>query len=265
MDGFFFSFLGRWSYLGLFVVLLAAGLGVPLPEDIPLVVSGWLVYHGHADLRLMIGTGLIGVLLGDTLLFYMGRRYGMHLVEHRWFRRVAKPWLVEKARAKYQAHGAKILFAARFMPGLRSALFLTAGTFRIPFWKFIFIDGFAAAISVPTWVWVSYKFSGRVEGSIERLLSDARLASYVLGGVILAALTIWFVWEYYHNLRKRNGVSGIGAAPAAAASGVAASMPAEPAGQPAGGAANGGTPAGASTMKPKPGKPVGGGLIRRSV
>jgi membrane protein DedA with SNARE-associated domain len=202
VQGFFVSFMGQWSYLGLFLVLMMAGLGVPLPEDIPLAAAGWLVHRGGADLGLMIATGLIGVMLGDSILFFMGRKYGMQIVEHRWLRRFAKPWLVEKARRMYSDHGAKIIFAARFMPGLRAMLFLTAGVFRIPYWKFILIDGSAALISVPTWIYLSSRFSG----TIEDLLGGARLATFVIGGALLAALLIWVAWEYFHNLRRRNGI-----------------------------------------------------------
>jgi len=200
VEEYLFSFLGQWSYLGLFLVLMAAGLGVPLPEDIPLVAAGWLVHKGQAELGLMIATGLVGVLLGDSILYFLGRRYGTQIFEHRWLRRIAKPWLLEKARVKYADHGAKILFAARFMPGLRAVLFLTAGTVRVPYWKFLLIDGLAALISVPTWIWLSSRFSG----TIEDLLGGARMATYVMGGVLLAALLVWGAWEYFHNLRKWN-------------------------------------------------------------
>ncbi len=200
MDGLLVSFLDKWSYLGLFLILMAAGLGLPLPEDIPLVAAGWLVHQGQADLWLMIATGLVGVLLGDSILFLMGRRYGSDLVERPWLRRIAKPWLLDKAQRMYTNHGAKILFAARFMPGLRAVLFLTAGVFRVPYWKFILIDGLAAMLSVPAWIWLSSRFSGRVVD----LLGGAKVATRVMIGALLAALFIWGIWEYFHNLRKRN-------------------------------------------------------------
>lgn len=199
MDGFFFTLLGKFSYIGLFSVLIAAGLGVPLPEDIPLLAAGWLVYRGKADLYLMMLTGLAGVMVGDSLIFNMGRKYGMRIVEHKWLRRIAKPWLLEKARLMYANHGAKILFAARFMPGLRSVLFLTAGVFRVPYWKFFVIDGFAALISVPVWVWVGYKFSNYLDD----ILGGTRMASYIIGGVLVVALIAWGCWEYFHHLRKQ--------------------------------------------------------------
>lgn len=200
MDSVFFTFLSQFSYIGLFAILFVAGLGVPLPEDIPLLAAGWLAYRGSADLYLMMLTGLAGVMVGDSLIFSMGRKYGTRIVEHRWLKRIAKPWLLERARTLYANHGMKILFAARFMPGLRSVLYLTAGVCRVPFWKFFLIDSCAAVISVPLWVWAGYKFSAHIEG----ILGGTRVASFVIGGLFVVALIGWGVYEYYHNLRKKN-------------------------------------------------------------
>ncbi len=198
MEHFFRDVLGDWSYLGLFSVLLAAGFGLPLPEDIPLILAGVCVSKGDAHLGLMIATGLAGVMFGDSALFFLGRRYGVGILERRWFRRFARPWLVERAREKYARHGAKILFAARFMPGLRSILFLIAGTFRVPYWKLLAFDGSAALISVPAWILAGWYFSE----NLDKLIADARLAGIVLGAVFVVALIGWIIWEYYHNLRR---------------------------------------------------------------
>ena len=223
MQDFFFAFVGKWSYLGLILILLAAGFGAPIPEDIPLLAAGWLVYKGEADLMLMIGAALIGVLLGDTIIFTMGRRYGMRILEHRFLRRIAKAWLLDRAQALYDDHGAKILFAARFMPGFRAVVFLNAGIFKVPYWKFLAFDGGAALISVPVWVWVGCKFSQH----IHRFLGEARLASYVIGAALVAALIIWGLWERHHLLKKRRLIEAARIAEAAGA-GVGAASPDKP-------------------------------------
>lgn len=200
MEQFVWEFLSHWSYLGLFLILLAAGLGLPLPEDIPLILAGLVVSRIDGNLYLMMFTGIFGVIIGDSTLFFMGRRYGSDIVERAWFRRIAKPWLIEQARHKYEHHGAKILFIGRFMPGLRAVLFLTAGVFRIPYWKLLVFDGSAALFSVPLWIWAGWYFSAKI-GSV---FASAKIATLVLFSLLTAALIIWAIWEYYHNLRNRN-------------------------------------------------------------
>lgn len=202
MQEFFFEYISHWSYAGLFVVLFAAGLGLPLPEDIPLLAAGWLAKENpdEVSLGLMIFTGLFGVLVGDCLMFHMGRRYGPQIVEHRWFRRLLKPWLLLKARERFERHGAKIIFAARFMPGLRPVMFATAGMFRVRYWKFLVFDGTAAMISVPLWVWAGYYFPQH----LKRIIPGAQMATYTIVGVIGTVFVAFVVWEYIHNYRKRS-------------------------------------------------------------
>lgn len=203
MEGFFWEILSRWTHLGLFTVLIAAGFGLPLPEDIPLIVAGLIVRHTHGPdvqaLLLMMLTGVAGVMIGDSCLFFLGRRYGAGVVEKRWFRKIAKPWLLEKARDKFEHHGAKILFVARFMPGIRAVMFLTAGVFRVPYWKLLAFDGSAALFSVPAWIWAGWYFSEK----IRVVFDSARIGSIVLGAILILGLIGWGFWEYYHNLRKK--------------------------------------------------------------
>lgn len=67
---------------------------------------------------------------------------------------IAFPHGCRAVRARYSNW---VLFVARFLPGLRSPIFLTAGmTRRIPFWRFLLLDGLAALISVPVWVYLGY-------------------------------------------------------------------------------------------------------------
>lgn len=199
-DGFIFLLMLKLPYIGLFSVLLVAGLGVPLPEDIPLLAAGWLVHKGHANLYAMIAVGMVGVLTGDLMLFSMGRKYGEHITEHRLLRRVASPALLARAERLFAQHGAKIIFVARFMPGLRSVLFLTAGIFRVRRLKFILIDGSAALASVPLLIWLGSKFGAH----IERVAGDVRSAQLIAAGCLVTALASWGAWEYrQHRRRKR--------------------------------------------------------------
>lgn len=199
----FLEILSTWSYPGLFFILIAAGFGLPIPEDIPLILSGYVVRDSYGDatlpIVLMALTGLAGVIAGDSVVYFLGRRYGPAIVEHRWFSRLAKPWLVEKARAKFEKHGEKILFAGRFMPGLRCVLFLTAGVFRVPYWKMLVFDGSAAVLSVPLWVFLGWYFHEK----LNQVYKSAEIAAIVIGSAAGALFVGWMIYEYYHNLRKK--------------------------------------------------------------
>ncbi len=55
---------GWVAYGTIFGVLVACGLGIPFPEDVSLITGGFLVFHGSADLSLMVATGFLGIPAG---------------------------------------------------------------------------------------------------------------------------------------------------------------------------------------------------------
>jgi membrane protein DedA with SNARE-associated domain len=58
-----------WTYLLVFGILLACGLGLPIPEDITLFAAGLISYYGLAHVWWMIVVSLVGVMMGDTIIF----------------------------------------------------------------------------------------------------------------------------------------------------------------------------------------------------
>jgi membrane protein DedA with SNARE-associated domain len=185
-------------YLGVFLVLLACGLGLPLPEDVPLLSGGFMVHKGLARLEFMIPVALAGVLGGDCILFFLGRKFGHHIVEHRLLRRVVNPPRLLKAEQLFQQHGIKIIFVGRFLPGLRSMIFMAAGVLRVPFSAFIAVNGLAACVSVPTLI-VLGRFFGH---NMDKLRSEVRTVTHY---IVLALLVAAFVGMgvLLHRRQKR--------------------------------------------------------------
>jgi len=66
----------EYGYLAVFVMLLICGFGVPVPEDVTLVTGGVIAGLGHADVNTMFAVGMAGVMVGDGLMFTLGRLYG---------------------------------------------------------------------------------------------------------------------------------------------------------------------------------------------
>jgi membrane protein DedA with SNARE-associated domain len=180
-----------------FGVIVICGLGLPLPEDITLLTMGYLTYLPMPDgsprphTSALLGTlaGFLGCMGGDGIMFAMGRRYGMALVTHRPFRWLFKPQRVDRAREIMDAHGPKILFAARFMPGVRSVGFFTAGSLGTPYLRFLAYDGLAAMISVPFFVYSGWYWGSNIEAAFAQVRHAEHGMLMLIGAI--AVLTIF--------------------------------------------------------------------------
>ena len=82
-----------YTYLLVFGILLLCGFGLPIPEDITLITGGLMAYYGKADVFVMIGVGLAGVMIGDGAMFQLGKRFGTRVFEWKWLgsSRVLRP------------------------------------------------------------------------------------------------------------------------------------------------------------------------------
>lgn len=151
---FFTSLSGTTAYLSIFGILLACGLGLPIPEDITLIAAGILAGSGKIHVTGAYVVGYLGVLIGDAFLFFLGRKYGRAVFEWPLFKKLFTPERVEKAEGRIQKNANAVCFIARFLPGLRAPIYLTAGVLKVKPSIFLFQDGLAALLSVPIWIYL---------------------------------------------------------------------------------------------------------------
>jgi membrane protein DedA with SNARE-associated domain len=151
-----YTFFGWKAYVAVFALLVACGLGLPLPEDISLVTGGFFAASGRVgSVWLMMFVGLAGILVGDSIIFLAGQRYGEALLDTQLGRHIPRE-RVDNVRALFAKHGSKMIMAARFLPGVRAVTYFVAGTSRVSIYVFLLYDGLAALVSAPAWVWLGY-------------------------------------------------------------------------------------------------------------
>ena len=119
-----------YGYFAVFFILLICGFGVPIPEDITLVAGGIISGLGFADVHTMFFVCMAGVLLGDGTMFMLGRTFGERILNFPPIRRILPPHRFAHVQEKFAKYGNWVLFVARFLPGLRSPIFVTAGMSR---------------------------------------------------------------------------------------------------------------------------------------
>jgi membrane protein DedA with SNARE-associated domain len=201
MDDFLLGLVGGTSgivsYALVFGILLACGLGVPLPEDISLVLGGFLVFEGRAQLLPMMATGYLGIIAGDSLIFYAGRRVGSQVgLRPGLLRRVVTPAKRARVGALFKKHGEKIVLIARFLPGVRAVTYFTAGSVGMKYSHFIFFDSVAALASAPGFVFLGYKFGGELEQLFAHLREGQR-------GVLAVMAFLAVGWFFYRRWRSK--------------------------------------------------------------
>lgn len=184
------------GYVFVFVVLLLCGFGLPMPEDVVLVTGGVLAWLSSdlesvslagmfrdPGLLAMVAVGLGGILAGDSVIFWAGRRFGHRVADFRPLRRIITPEKLELVEKKVRTRGNVVVMFARFLPGLRAPTYFTVGHARLPYWKFLLFDGAAALVSAPLWVCVGFWFGSDLEEA-------ARVASQFSHYILLAVAVV---------------------------------------------------------------------------
>ncbi|HDL3366507.1 TPA: DedA family protein [Mannheimia haemolytica] len=191
----FFSSYGYWA---VFLVLLACGFGVPIPEDITLVSGGVISGLGYTNVHWMLVVSMLGVLVGDSTMYWLGRIYGEKILKFPLIRNVATPERFATVQERFEKQGWKLLFMARFLPGLRAVVYLVSGiTRKVSFVKFLLVDFCAAIISVPIWVYLGDYGASNLDGLKEQVANGQHLIFAILGIVIL-----FLGWKWYKNKKQ---------------------------------------------------------------
>ena len=132
MFPFFINYISEFTYFGIFFILLLCGLGLPLPEDIIIFTSGYLSYLGTIEPITALIVNLIGILVGDLIIYGIGYYYGETILRFRFFKKIATNERLEKSKRLFATNGKKAVFFGRFLMGLRAPLFLVDGITRFP-------------------------------------------------------------------------------------------------------------------------------------
>lgn len=179
------------AYFIIFGILIACGLGFPLPEDIPLVAAGYLVWEGTLNWFGAIGITMLGVVIGDSILFFIGYNLGLNVLRQEKYQKIFPPKRVRRVRAYFRKYGDKIVFFARFVAGFRAVAFFMAGAMHMRYRRFILLDSLAAALSVPIWIVIGWGLGHFLGDEISRImLSLKHLKNWITGVIIVVILIV---------------------------------------------------------------------------
>jgi membrane protein DedA with SNARE-associated domain len=193
------------SYLVITVVLILTGSGLPIPEEVPIIAAGVLSVPASDGTRLLhpfvaLPCCLFGALVGDCIMYWIGYHFGRGVLrEHRWWARCVTPEREARIEDMFERHGLKAFFVARFLVGLRTPVYLTAGILRVSFKKFVLIDLICATAVVGSFFALAYFFGEGIYKWIRR--GEWGLT---VGLVIAVACVAFFLWRRYRRKKLRS-------------------------------------------------------------
>jgi membrane protein DedA with SNARE-associated domain len=175
----------HWGYAAIFAVVVLGNVGLPVPEEAILTLSGYLVWRGDLRLWLVLIVGVVSASVGDNVGYWLGRtlggpalrRYGSHL----WL----PPAKLDAAQRFVRTHGAISVFVARFLPGLRFAAGPVAGVTGIPAPVFFLANVLGACLYVPTVVGIGYAVGHHAGPRIEQELTALVGVEHIVAAAIV--------------------------------------------------------------------------------
>lgn len=183
--------VATYGYLAIFVVLLLDGLGVPLPTELTLIFSGYLIHAGTLHMAPAWGAAWAGSLTGAGFAYAIGRHFGPSATD-----RISRllhltPEHLERASTWFQTKGALAVLVARFVPVVRNLISYPAGIMKMPVVRYSVFS----ALGYGLWEFASI-FGGFYLGKAwKKLLSRMELATWFgLGAIALGAL-IFFLYR----------------------------------------------------------------------
>jgi len=186
-----------WALALLFLIAFAEGLvgaGLIVPGAVLLFATGVLIGGGHLPLWPSLAAAYCGAVLGDSVSYGLGARYGPWLRGSWPLRRY--PGVLDKGIAFFQAHGAKSVILGRFVGPIRGIIPAVAGMMHMPPGRFMLANLLSAVVWAP-----AYLFPGMVLGaSMAVAMAVTTRLLLLLAMVLLALWLLWWVW--HRHLRR---------------------------------------------------------------
>lgn len=233
--------LKAWlGYGGVFLALVAAGLGFPIPEELPILTAGVMAGHAAEEPAppveivgalaaappatwpaavpwsawylagqyepppqripfrwwIFIPICILGVVISDGLLYGIGRYWGPKVFEKRWAQRFLPPEKRQGIQENFHKYGVLVLLFARFLPAIRSPIFIMAGVMRLSFARFLLADGIYAIPGVTLLFTLAFWFGDQVRELVLR--AEGKLKSVVIL-IALSAVAGYLVYHFFRH------------------------------------------------------------------
>lgn len=192
------------------LVLLVVGLlvfaedalffGFVIPGETAAVLGGVVAARGHVLLPAILAVVVVAAILGDSVGFEIGRKFGPRLMQMRVLeRRRAR---LDDAQDFLRRRGGWAVFLGRFVAFFRAVMPALAGTARMPYRRFLAFNAFGGAVWGVAFVLLGY-LAGNSYAAVEK--TAGRGVAIGVAVVVVVALVVWRIRERRAERTEESG------------------------------------------------------------
>ena len=200
LSAFIVATISTLGYAGIVLLMAIESACIPLPSEIIMPFSGYLVYTGRFNLWLVGVAGAIGCVAGSLVAYWIGMYGGRPLIEKYGRYILISHHDLDLADRWFDRFGEVIVFVSRLLPAIRTFIAFPAGVARMNLKKFVI---YTFAGSLPWCLGLAY--AGQKLG--EHWDKDPRLKTlfhrfdFVIG-ILLVLAVVWWIWRHVRHSKK---------------------------------------------------------------
>lgn len=188
----------HFPYIGIFLLLILGGVGLPFPEDATLILTGFLVAQNVIKPVQAFLAVYAGLLISDFFLYWVGQKYGRMLVLHKRFQKIISQEQLAKLEEKFKRRGVWVVLIGRHFLGLRAQIFLVAGVMRMSATKFLLADGATSLLTIALMGGIGYAGGN----SVEILKKNVKRIEHIAILIFAILFTAWIVYKYFKKQKS---------------------------------------------------------------
>jgi membrane protein DedA with SNARE-associated domain len=186
-----FTLMARHGYAWIFGLLLAEAIGLPFPAAIALVAAGAAVAAHTLWGPYVLATAVVALLMGDSVQFWLGRYMGWLLLGFLCRVSINPETCILRSAESFYRRGRITLVIAKFIPGVNTMAAPLAGSMKMRFWQFLYLDFAGALVYSTTYLLVGYLS----RDFLAAILRGFHAASRAMEAVVVATLVVYAVYR----------------------------------------------------------------------
>lgn len=200
LSAFIVATISALGYAGVVLLMTIESACIPLPSEIIMPFSGYLVYTDRFNLWAVGVAGAVGCVIGSLLAYWVGMRGGRPLIEKYGRYIFISHHDLDLADRWFARYGEIIVFASRLLPVIRTFIAFPAGVARMNLKRFV---AYTFLGSLPWCIGLAYvgQKLGEQWDKNETLKTWFHRFDFVIG-IIGVTFVVWWIWRHVKNSRR---------------------------------------------------------------